>query len=99
MWLDLANGAWDRSHPLDGRRTVLERNAQHHGGSGGDVGRGANLGQQRLQFARVGHPHLEDVVLVASDAVGGFNGGQGRELVGDVVRVGGVDRARPRRTR
>ena len=54
---------------LDRRRTPLVRRRQHHDRAGAHVGRGADLGQQGLEVGRRGHPDLEDVRLLARDAV------------------------------
>ena len=58
------------------RRAVLVGGAEHHGGPGGDPAHGTDLVQQVLQGGRRGDPHLEDVVLVARDAVAGLDRGQ-----------------------
>src|SRR6266566_5233533 len=47
---------------------VLVGGAEDHGGAGGDAADGADLLDQFFQRGGRGHPHLEDVVLVARDA-------------------------------
>src|SRR5690606_4641745 len=52
--------------------------------AGRDAGQRADAGQQLLQLVRCGHAHLEDVVLVARDAVARLDLGDLGEAVGDV---------------
>src|SRR5215469_3232872 len=71
---------------------VLVGGAEDDGGSGGDAADGADLLEQVFQRGGRGHPYLEDVVLVARDAVAGLDRRQGFEPLRQVVGGGGVER-------
>jgi AcrR family transcriptional regulator len=58
----------------DGGGAVFEGGTEDDGGAGGDAADGADLLEQVFQRGGRGHPHLEDVVLVAGDAVAGLDG-------------------------
>src|SRR5579871_5565905 len=66
---DALGGPSRGSEGSDVGRAVLVRGAEHHGGPGGDAAQGTDLVQQVLQRGRRADPHLEDVVLIARDAV------------------------------
>src|SRR5258708_7683659 len=87
----LLDGMRPQLLPLERGRAVLVGRAEDDGGAGRHVRDTADLLEQFLKRGRGGHADLEDVVLVAGDAMAGLDRHQVAQPLGQVVRGGRVE--------
>ena len=81
-----------RSGRPSAHRPVLVRRREHDRGPRRDVRRRTHPGQQLLEVGGRGHPHLEDVGLVAGHRPAALDLGDAAQPLGGVVGLRGVDR-------